>query len=249
MEEFGEDWPDKPNDMLQWLIDEAVPMGHSDLSVVERIMLINFAAIHTSSTSLTHVLYDLAASPEWIPPIREEIESVIAADGWTKLSMAKMWKLDSVFRESSRFHGIVMTTITRKAMKDITLIDGTFIPKGTLLAAAAHPTHHDESIYANAEVYEPFRFAKMRESDGEGLKHQFVNTSVDYVSFGHGKHACPGRFFAANELKALAAYIILNYDLKLGGDGKRPANMYYSMNVVPSMSGEVLFRKRHTDFA
>ena len=74
-------------------------------------------------------------------------------------------------------------------MKDVTLIDGTFIPKGTLLAAAAHPTHHDESIYANAEVFEPFRFAKMREGDGEGLKHQFVNTSVDYVSFGHGKHA------------------------------------------------------------
>lgn len=37
--------------MLQWLIDEAVARGHSDLTVVERIMLINFAAIHTSSTA------------------------------------------------------------------------------------------------------------------------------------------------------------------------------------------------------
>ncbi|KAI1793056.1 cytochrome P450 [Ganoderma leucocontextum] len=247
MEEFGEDWSDKPNDMLQWLIDEAVPRNHSDLSIGERIMLVNFAAIHTSSTSLTHVLYDLAAMPEWILPIREEIESVIATDGWSKLAMAKMWKLDSIFRESSRFHGIVMTTITRKALKDVTLSDGTFIPKGTLLAAAAHPTHHDESLYANADVFEPFRFAKMREGDGEGLKHQFVNTSVDYVSFGHGKHACPGRFFAANELKALASYILLNYDIKLGGDGKRPPNMYYSTNIVPSMSGQVLFRKRQTD--
>ena len=67
-------------------------------------------------------------------------------------------------------------------------------------------------------------------------------------AFGLGDRS-PGRFFAANELKALAAYILLNYDLKLGGDGKRPANMYYAANVVPSMSGEVLFRKRHTDFA
>ena len=38
------------NDMLQWLIDEAVRQNHSDISVIERIMLINFAAIHTSST-------------------------------------------------------------------------------------------------------------------------------------------------------------------------------------------------------
>lgn len=56
------------------------------------------------------MLYDLAARPEWIPPIREEIESIIATDGWTKLAMAKMWKLDSVFKESSRYHGIVMSS-------------------------------------------------------------------------------------------------------------------------------------------
>ena len=51
----------------------------------------------------------------------------------------------------------------------------------------------------------------------------------------------------ANELKALLAYILLNYDLKLGGDGKLPPNVYYGVNVVPSMSGEVLFRKRRTE--
>ena len=80
-------------------------------------------------------------------------------------------------------------SITRKAMKDITFNNGTFIPKGTVLVAAAHPTHHDEANYVNPEEYDPFRFAKMREGEGEGVKHQFVNTSVDYVSFGHGKHA------------------------------------------------------------
>ena len=56
----------------------------------------------------------------------------------------------------------------------------------------------------------------------------------------------PGRFFAANELKALLAYIVLNYDLKLGGDGKRPASLFYGDDVIPSPTGEVLFRKRQT---
>ena len=54
----------------------------------------------------------------------------------------------------------------------------------------------------------------------------------------------PGRFFAANELKALLAYILLNYDIKLGGDGTRPPNLFYGTNVVPSVRAEVLFRKR-----
>ena len=82
-----------------------------------------------------------------------------------------------------------LVSLTRKVLKDITLLDGTFLPKGTLLVAAAHPIHHDEAKYADAHAFDPFRFAKMREGEGEGSKHQFVNTSLDYISFGHGRHA------------------------------------------------------------
>ena len=74
-------------------------------------------------------------------------------------------------------------------MKDITLSDGTFIPEGTVLAVATHAMHHDNATYPNADEFDPFRFARMREEDGEGTKHQFVNTSLDYLAFGHGKHA------------------------------------------------------------
>ncbi len=40
--------------------------------------------------TLTHALFDLASMPQYIQPLRTEIESVIATDGWTKLSMDKM---------------------------------------------------------------------------------------------------------------------------------------------------------------
>lgn len=80
-------------------------------------------------------------------------------------------------------------SLGRKAMKDVTLHDGTFIPRGVNVVAAADPMHHDGSVYADADVFDPFRFSRLREQDGEGTKHQFVNTSLDYISFGHGKHA------------------------------------------------------------
>ena len=71
---LGEDWPGKPvsrdfqvfarfilgltmcqtianqSDMLQWVIEQAIPRGASDESIAARILLVNFAAIHTSST-------------------------------------------------------------------------------------------------------------------------------------------------------------------------------------------------------
>ena len=48
--------------------------------------------------------------PECISTLREEIESVIAEDGWSKAAMGKMWKLDSLFRESMRHNGIGLSS-------------------------------------------------------------------------------------------------------------------------------------------
>ncbi|TBU36353.1 hypothetical protein BD309DRAFT_1005327 [Dichomitus squalens] len=42
----------------------------------------------------------------------------------------------------------------------------------------------------NAEMFDPFRFARMHvDRDRDRVKHKVVKTSVDYISFGHGKHA------------------------------------------------------------
>ena len=54
----------------------------------------------------------------------------------------------------------------------------------------------------------------------------------------------PGRFFAANELKAMLAFIVVNYDLKLAGDGKRPQTVYFGSSIIPSPNGKLMFRKR-----
>ncbi|KAH9849220.1 cytochrome P450 [Lenzites betulinus] len=244
MEQHGDDWPDKPNDMLQWIMEEAASRDFSTKAIIQRILVVNFAAIHTSSSSITHAIYHLAERPELLKDLREEIEPLVKAEGWTKGTMGKMWKLDSFLRESQRQNGINLISLMRGARKDVTLSDGTFIPTGTILAVPVYSMHHDDALYADAEAFDPFRFARMREREGEGAKHQYVNTSIDYVSFGHGKHACPGRFFAANELKAMLAYIVLNYDMKLPGDGKRPDNLYLGPTVVAAPTAEVMFRKR-----
>ena len=60
----------------------------------------------------------------------------------------------------------------RKAMKDITLYDGTRIPRGTTITLAAGPMHHDEAFLENAKSFDPFRYACMRSTGiGESLKH------------------------------------------------------------------------------
>ena len=107
--------------------------------------------------------------------------------------------------------------MTRKVLKDITLHDGTFLPKNTIVAAASVSTHYDGNIYADAETFDPFRFARMRTGEGESTKHQFVNTSTEYIPFGHGKHAwcvVPPLTMFEQTLRRLTADTVLGGSLR-----------------------------------
>ena len=54
----------------------------------------------------------------------------------------------------------------------------------------------------------------------------------------------PGRCFAANELKSMRAYVVLNYDIKFEQQGFRPPNKLFGLAIVPDPSARVLFRQR-----
>ncbi|KAL5531375.1 hypothetical protein ACEPAG_4252 [Sanghuangporus baumii] len=245
-EENGDDWPGKPVDMISWLLDDAPEDERRSVrELTKRMLAINWAAIHTSSNSFTHALFHLVAEPEYIEPIREEVERVIKENGWSKVAMTKMWKLDSFMKESQRMNGINLVSLNRKVMSDYTLSDGTFLPKGTFLNANLRGLHFDESNYPNPNKFDGFRFSRMRgESLEESAKHQMANTAADYLAFGHGRHACPGRFFAVNELKAMMAYLLMNYDIKAEVEGVRPENVYHATRLNPNPTAKVLLRKR-----
>lgn len=74
-------------------------------------------------------------------------------------------------------------------MKPYTLSNGTFLPAGTFVSVASRAIHFDDANYSNPEEFDGFRFAHIREEEGQSAKHQMVATATDYLPFGHGKHA------------------------------------------------------------
>ncbi|KAF9233836.1 cytochrome P450 [Melanogaster broomeanus] len=246
LDEYGTTWADKPNDLLSWLMDDAEGSERTVKSLTMRILAINFAAIHTSSNSFTQALYNLAANPQYIQPLREEVESVVGIEGWTKAALTKMHKIDSFLKESQRFEGLGALAIMRRAPKDFTFSDGTMIPKGTMVSFASRFTHLDNELYENAETFDPFRFSDMRdrEEDGEGAKYQMASTSPEYLAFGHGRHACPGRFFAASELKTMLAHIVVSYDIKLEDGAARPESLRFLSYLAANTGAKLMFRRR-----
>ena len=82
-----------------------------------------------------------------------------------------------------------VATMSRKAVKNVTLRDGTRIPEGTLVAGNAYGLHHDSGFLENADEFDAFRYERMRHAEDQGSKHQFTSTSPEYIPFGHGHHA------------------------------------------------------------
>ena len=119
--------------------------------------------------------------------------------------------------------------------------DGTYIPEGTYISAPAHAIQLDESNYPDPTSFVPFRFVDKAKGSA-GRKVDMTAMSTDFLLFGHGRHVCPGRFFAAMELKMMLALIVMNYDVKL--EGPHPENVWIVTSCMPNPKGEVLFRRR-----
>ena len=149
-------------------------------------------------------------------------------------------------------------------MRPFTFSNGVTVPAGTLIAVPSGVIHKDEEIYPNPEEFDGFRFAKLRERNVDAMaRHQALSPSVDYLTFGYGRHAwwvlflpqpfavthtfsiSPGRFFAVNEVKAFLAHVLVTYDIKFEEGEQAPPPLYIGSMRVPR-EANVMFRKRQT---
>ncbi|CCM04910.1 uncharacterized protein FIBRA_07107 [Fibroporia radiculosa] len=156
-------------------------------------------------------------------PLHEEFETAIEQEGWTKAAMCEMRTADSFLKESARVDGLGMFSPPRKALTDLTLSNDTLTPMGNLFTAAATATHLHGEFYDRPEAFEHFRFSDERAEESEKNRHHLVTPSAECPNLSHGKHACPCRFFAANEPKVILANVVLSDDIKFA-DKARPKN-------------------------
>jgi len=84
-----------------------------------------------------------------------------------------------------------LVILSRKAVKDFWFSDGTFLPTGTLISLPMYATHHDEAIYSSPDVFDPFRFSRLREgceSDSSAAKYQMIASGTENLTWGLGRH-------------------------------------------------------------
>ncbi|EOO00787.1 putative cytochrome p450 protein [Phaeoacremonium minimum UCRPA7] len=256
---FAEDDPQhiEPQDHLQMMLRYAQKERPEELSLdgmARRVMAANFGSMHQTSMQVTNMLLNIIGSDaefNTIAVLRDEVARVLGDDKvWTKAHIAKMVKSDSVARETLRCQSFGGRALFRKVMVDGVVTDsGLKLPKGCMFSFLGQPAQHDEDIHDEPLKYDPFRFSRVRETVADSSKApalSFVTTSPDHLPFGHGRHACPGRFLVDFELKMIISYVLMNYDLKFPDEynGKRPANRWMAEANVPPAGAKMLVKRR-----
>nr|XP_024216906.1 cytochrome P450 4V2-like [Halyomorpha halys] len=92
--------------------------------------------------------------------------------------LEQMKFLERVIKESLRFS--CPPFVGKQASEDIE-VDGTIIPKNTIVIYLLEFLHKDPKYWKNPEVFDPDRFLE----ENEGLKYS-------YAPFGVGVRSCPG---------------------------------------------------------
>ncbi|KAI0385624.1 cytochrome P450 [Hypomontagnella monticulosa] len=234
--------PPKVADTIGWMYEVA---KGKDVDYVAGQLSLTMAAIHTTTESSCSALLDICEYPDVAQQLREEIIEVIGKNGWAKTSLYKLKLMDSFLKEGQRFRPMGTTTMHRHVEKDVELSDGTVLPKGSRVLVAS--SFMDPTIYAEPEKFDAARFLKMRQQPGQENSWQFVTTSPAHTLFGHGQHACPGRFFASNELKIALCYLLLNYDWRfVPEEGRPPPRVFESVNAVDQKS-RIQVRRRKAE--
>ncbi|KAG0255734.1 hypothetical protein DFQ27_006103 [Actinomortierella ambigua] len=219
------------------------------------LLILVLASVHTTSDTATNLLFYLAQYPEFIDKMHEEMQEVLAeeareinelaikdgnsadtpvitkpGDAMTAKAMKKMVHVDSFVREVFR-HRTDLIGITHKARANLTLSNGVRIPKGRLVTVNLRSTHMEEALQGpDPTEFRPWRFV--------GKSKGTTKVGPDFLTFGMGKHACPGRFLAMQaEIKTITCMMISRFSKFEMEDPSKSYDALHTNMGAPTVTG------------
>ncbi|XP_072756852.1 probable cytochrome P450 6a17 isoform X2 [Anoplolepis gracilipes] len=197
-------------DMLRELKRNPDKLGNIKLTeslIASQAFVFFIAGFETSSTTITHALYELALNLQIQDKLREEIDEEYIKHGsnLTYENVKNMNYLDKVFKETLRKYP-PLSFLMRQSTTSYTFDDTKLnIPKGQKIWIPVFAIHRDPDIYPKPDVFDPERFSD------EGVK---TRQAIHYLPFGDGPRNCIGARFAIFQTKIGLIRILRNYKVE-----------------------------------
>jgi cytochrome P450 len=107
--------------------------------------------------------------------------------------------------------------------------NGLHVPEGVNVCIPGYLIMRDNSIYLNTDEFGGFRHQMpyhLLGSDKVVPTISMSSTGPDFLTFGHGVHACLGRFLATIVLKVVMRHLLKSLILRLSGKEGRTRSGY-----------------------
>nr|AIC33176.1 CYP6A1 [Solenopsis invicta]QRY28578.1 cytochrome P450 CYP6AS160 [Solenopsis invicta] len=197
-------------DMLRELKKHPDKMSDVELTdslIASQAFVFFLAGFETSSTTISHALYELALNEKIQDNLREEINEVYAKYGedFSYDNIKEMKYLDKVFKETLRKYPPV-TFLMRQTMSNYTF-EGTKVtlPKDQKVWIPVYAIQRDPNIYPKPDVFDPERFTD------EAVQNRHP---MSFLPFGDGPRNCIGSRFAIFQTKVGLVKILRHYKVE-----------------------------------
>ncbi|KAJ3236183.1 Lanosterol 14-alpha-demethylase [Chytriomyces hyalinus] len=232
----------------------------SDDAISHLMIALLLGGQHTSSTTSSWMLFELARRPEIIADLLKEQSMVLTGKPDTPAhllpeltleSLKQLTLMDCVMKETLRLHAPIHT-IMRLVENDVRHKDFV-IPKGHFICAAPQVSHLNETRFPKAERFDPVRHVGSDEGSGEwtinGVDIAQKSAKSLFLPFGAGRHRCIGEQFAFIQNKTIIALFIREFTHRLSVDAKTgkevfPVPDYTSLIAVPKAPRNLMVKRR-----
>ncbi|KXN74697.1 cytochrome P450 [Conidiobolus coronatus NRRL 28638] len=198
-------------DILQSLIDAEDPETGgklSDLEIFSECIVLLFAGIETTSTTLTWTLYEILKHPEVYKLVADEVlEKFSDLNNPVSISEAKteLKYLEAAILESMRINPVVTGALLRVVPEGGITVEGCYLPENTTMSMDSFAQHMDPALWKSPETYDISRWLG---SDRE------KNKSLLFT-WGFGPTSCVGRELAWAEIFLVLVNLLRNFNFEL----------------------------------
>ncbi|KAJ3572763.1 hypothetical protein NP233_g2876 [Leucocoprinus birnbaumii] len=215
----------------------------SDEEVFGQVASLTFAAMDTSSSALSRIIYILGEHQEVQDRLRQELFEAKKNNNGKDLDYDQITTLpflDAVIRETLRLHPPLSIAI-RTARKDMILplskpiksttgdhISEIFVPNGTSLFASIYGANADPEIWGeDAQEWKPERWLKDLPEKVEASQMPSIYSHL--MTFLGGSRACIGFKFAQLEFKIVLSILLTSFRFTSG-----PQKILWTMPGITS---------------
>ncbi|KAG8170257.1 hypothetical protein KVR01_001002 [Diaporthe batatas] len=187
--------------------------GLSVEGIEEHAALLILAGSETTATTMSAATYFLTTHPNVLARAVAEVRQSYVDDKEISLTQDVQTPfVEAVLNETLRLFPAAPVPVPRVINKDGEIIDGRYIPPGTLAENPLWAIHRHPNLFHRPNEFIPERWL------GD---ERFKNDRLDAVMpFGNGPRVCIGKNLANSEMRMLMCKVLWNFDLALAEDSR-----------------------------